>query len=190
LNLLEATTSNNLEAHLTKGALNMRNSLNHDQVAEFELIYTKYHKLVRRSLYKLCPYDNLDDLVQEVFLKIWKSLPKVREQSNVTAWINRIAYYTAIDHFRKHKRKFLDLDENRVADKSYEQTRTHRNLLQYGLKKLDHNHRTPLVMHSLEGFSLKEIAAALSLPEGTIKSRLHHARQKMFMHLRSEAVVA
>ena len=67
----------------------------------FRLIYRRYQQRVRSTLYQLCGSTMLDDLVQEVFFKAWKGLPKLKNTEYFATWLYRITWNVATDRRRK-----------------------------------------------------------------------------------------
>jgi RNA polymerase sigma-70 factor, ECF subfamily len=163
----------------------------------FRQIYQNYHLRVRATLYQLCGGEGLDDLMQEVFLKAWKGLPKLREVDYFATWLYRIAWNVAIDR-RKQLAKTKDnycQESNFLAD-SIDQVGGHsdlmaihyRDLVSQGLNSLSLEHRAVLVLHDLEDLPQKEIARILDIPTGTVKSRLHHARNYVKQFLQNQGI--
>lgn len=142
------------------------------------------------------------DVSQEVWLRIWRELPKFRGDAKFTTWIHPIAVRKSLDHLRKRRRWFdrflpfasaVDEDSTApaVAEPAVEATardelegaerraRVHR-----ALDALPPKHRAVLALRELEGQSYEEIAAATALPIGTVMSRLHHARRLLAQKLK------
>ena len=67
----------------------------------FRLLYQRYQQRVRSTLYQLCGQSSLDDLVQEVFLRAWKGLPKLKKTQYFSTWLYRISWNVATDRRRK-----------------------------------------------------------------------------------------
>ncbi|MFW6264062.1 MAG: sigma-70 family RNA polymerase sigma factor [Cyanobacteriota bacterium] len=167
-----------------------------DRIA-FRQLYQRYQQRVRSTLYQLCGEQLLDDLVQEVFLRTWKGLPKLRQPSTFSTWLYRICWNVANDQ----RRQFARLK----AEKSHHQqavnpTMTgqqnapnlmhlyYQDLVQQGLETLSFEHRAVLVLHDLEDLPQKEVAKILAIPVGTVKSRLFHARTAMRQFLEQQGV--
>lgn len=152
----------------------------------FRQLYQRYSPRVRSTLYPLCGAQNLDDLVQEVFLRAWKGLPQLREASQFSTWLYRICWNVASDQRRQfaQQRSFnsqliatantLTAPESSsvpdLMDLHYQ------DIIQRGLQQLSFDHRAVLVLHDLEDLPQKEVAQILGIAVGTVKSRLFHAR--------------
>ena len=131
------------------------------------------------------------DLTQEAFLNAWRSLGSFNGQSAFSTWIYRLTSNACIDFLRREKRRgSLSMtlededDEDRQADLPDERWSPERELerkeareaVRQGLAALSPEHREVLVLRELEGLSYAEIAHALGLEEGTVKSRIARAR--------------
>jgi RNA polymerase sigma factor (sigma-70 family) len=150
----------------------------------FRLLYCRHQSRVRQIIYQLGDPIALDDLVQEVFLRAWKGLPKFRQNSQFSTWLYRIAWNVASD-----RRQTLAQDRSRLQtiaqnistqydDPDLMQLH-YQDLVQTGLSLLSDEHRAVLVLHDLEELPQKEVAEILKIPVGTVKSRLFHARSGM-----------
>lgn len=159
----------------------------------FRWLYQRYHQRVRVLLYQLCDSATLDDLVQEVFLRAWKGLPKFRQSSQFSTWLYRIAWNVASDQrqlLAKGRSRFEALTHQTSAQQDAPDLMHlhYQDVVQRGLQHLSFEHRTILVMHDLEDIPQKEIAEILDIPLGTVKSRLFHARAALRQFLQREGV--
>jgi len=184
------------------------NCQNGDRLS-FRELYRRYQQRVRASLYQLCGNDGLDDLVQEVFLRVWKGLPKLKEVDYFATWLYRITWNVATDQRRQLARNRLERfsfnqrslekgEEEEVNSlhnlSRYEDTpdimRLHyQELIQKGLEILSLEHRVVLVWHDLEDIPQKDVAEILKLPIGTVKSRLFYARKQIRKFLEKEGAI-
>jgi RNA polymerase sigma-70 factor (ECF subfamily) len=170
----------------------------------FRQLYRRYQTKVRSTLYQLCGEPHLDDLVQEVFLRVWKGLPKLRNPNFFATWLYRITWNVAQDARKQLGRsreklyqpngglgtaeEEIPLQLSRPQD-SLDLLQLHyQDLVQRGLASLSFEHRTVLVLHDLEDLSQKMIAKVLDLPGGTVKSRLFYARRAMRDFLQKQGV--
>ena len=154
----------------------------------FRQLYRRHQQRVRSILYQLCTPDCLDDLVQEVFLRAWKGLPKFRQKAKFSTWLYRIATNVAYD--RRHaavqtKTKLQNLSQETPKHQQAPDLMElhYQDLVQRGLANLSFAYRTILVLHDLEQVPQKEVAQILDIPLGTVKSRLFHARAAMGKYL-------
>ena len=123
------------------------------------------------------------DAVQETLLKALNGAPFIRHEQYVKTWLTRILINTCKDMLRKNARtqtveltEFLPAPDNGEERELYE-----------ALRELDDALRLPLVLHYLEGFTVKDIARMLRVPEGTVKRRLWTARKALRTLLSEEA---
>jgi len=156
----------------------------------FSDLYKDYNGLVRSVLFKICGAHDLDDLVQDAFIRIWKGLSGFKDQSNIGTWIYRISVNVAHDYFRSRGKKVfeVELNEQISSNSNQDNTHTQRDLVHKALSKMNLKHRMVLVMFHMEELSISEVANVLNEPEGTIKSRLHFARSEMKMFLEKNGV--
>lgn len=160
-----------------------------DQSA-FEALLTRYEKQVyHQALRLLANPEDAADVTQEVFLKVWRSLPSFHGESSFSTWLYRLTDNAAIDLLRREKKRRGDasLDDEEyqwdstLADpdaspqRELERKELHRSV-QEGLNKLSEEHRRILVLREINGLSYEEIAEILALTAGTVKSRLARAR--------------
>ncbi|HHW14083.1 MAG TPA: sigma-70 family RNA polymerase sigma factor [Firmicutes bacterium] len=160
-----------------------------DRDARFEQIVRTYGGRVRALVHRMVGSD-ADDLVQDIFLQVYRALPEFRGDASVATWLYRIATNRCLDHLRRHRRtqaRVISLDERTqesapdlaAAAASPEATTEARDLsreVRRCLLALPVELRTVVVLRDLEGLEYREIAAVLGLPLGTVQSRLHRAR--------------
>lgn len=146
------------------------------------------------------PSDELEDVVQDVFIELHRSLHRFRGDARFTTWLHRVTVNVALQHLRRGKRKgwlrWLGLDQitqgqtARVpaGDRQVEARETVRAL--YGaLDQVSEKKRVVFTLYELEGMSLEDIAATVGTSINTVKSRLHHARREIFGELDSKGLL-
>jgi len=130
--------------------------------------------LYRVSYSQLSQKCDRDDAVQECLLKAWNKRDQLKDERFMQTWVIRILL-NECHNIRKKRNREPALGQvlNPVApaDSDYE--------LHDALLKLDDSLRLPILLHYIEGYSVKEIAQILRLPQGTVKSRMSRARQKL-----------
>ena len=152
----------------------------------FGELVEKYQERLYGSIVRLFGVRDAEDVVQETFLKAFKKLDKFRGTSEFYSWIYRIGYNTAVDHYKLRMRttSLDDFEENTGThipgnepgpDKELEKKDRGRQL-QIALAALSQEHRTVIILREIESLSYDAIADLLSIPEGTVRSRLHRAR--------------
>jgi RNA polymerase sigma-70 factor (ECF subfamily) len=155
----------------------------------FRGFYRSHVSRIRSTLLRLVGAENLDDLTQEVFLKIWKGMDKVQSDQSIASWIYRVTVNVAMDHLRTNKsqksRMTIDLD---AVGKCEMEAHENKQLVLTALNNLDFDRRSVLVLHDLEQLTETEIAEMLEIPRGTVKSRLFSARKKLRSFLKESGV--
>ena len=160
----------------------------------FEELVLKYEKTVYNlALRMVGDRDDASDMTQETFIKAYGSLSSFRGDSKFSVWIYRIATNVCLDFLRSKSRKqqvsltVSDDDEDAQLDIPDPSSAPEQQLMQKismqsveeGLKTLPDKQRQILVMRELGGMSYAEIGKALSLEEGTVKSRIFRARKRL-----------
>jgi RNA polymerase sigma-70 factor (ECF subfamily) len=161
--------------------------------ASFRLLYRRYQLRVRSTLYQLCGNLQLDDLVQEVFLRAWKGLPKLRQATYFSTWIYRITWNVASDRrrqFAQQKQETLNsLILEQHSQSSPDLMELHyQDLIWQSLQTLSFDQRAVVILHDLEDLPQKEIAKILDIPVGTVKSRLFNGRNGLKKFLQERGI--
>ena len=131
----------------------------------------------------------LDDLLQEIFVAIWRSAPSYRPQGSALAWIYAIARHHASHARRDSVRRAEHTHRAGLDGESFETGRDHgapfengvltRLALDDALARLSPQHREVLRLAFQHGFSASEVAQILDVPLGTVKSRISYARRAL-----------
>lgn len=138
--------------------------------------------------------EEAEDLTQEVFVKLWTSLPAFDFQKNFTPWFLTLAKNHFIDAYRKDKmRKSLreDFEEHRLSGSSQDNPETaflkeeNYQIIQKQLLKLSPEMRMVIILRDIQDKSYEEISEILSLPLGTVKSRVNRARLQLANNLQA-----
>lgn len=125
-----------------------------------------------------------EEVVQTAFLKAWQGLPNFRGEAAFSTWLYRLTANAAVDLLRRRREPALSLDDPDLppipdqapSPEELSMAAERRRLLWQAIDQLPESHRLPLVLRELEGLSYREIARALDLEEGTVKSRLARGR--------------
>jgi RNA polymerase sigma-70 factor (ECF subfamily) len=156
---------------------------------DFWEIYDSHYARVRHyATSMLHDPSTADDVVQETFLRVQKSLETVREPAKVSAWVLRIAHNLCIDHLRSRPPAAVAVDVE--PDKVWfddDALTTHDELergqmsgcVRAKIEQLPENHRSVLVLCDIMELSQQEVASILDLEVGAVKVRLHRARTKL-----------
>jgi RNA polymerase sigma-70 factor, ECF subfamily len=169
--------------------------LNGDQAA-WEIIVQHYWRKVFNVAYKFVgKHDQAEDLTQDIFLKIFKSLDTFDRRANFQTWLISISRNLCIDHYRsvRKERETIDreVDANELTPASHDpgpvarlEQRDRVTLLRQALSELPETLRTAVLMRDIQELSYQEIADRLRLPEGTVKSRINRGRTELARQIR------
>jgi len=140
-----------------------------------------------------------EDLLQEVFVQVFRKLDSFKGESAIGTWIHRLATNLCLDHVRSRDgraRQVTDQldDEGHVPSREPRPLRAERIDLERAIARLPLGYRAAFVLHDVEGFEHHEVAAMLGIAEGTSKSQVHKARMRIREYLtgagRREAAAA
>jgi RNA polymerase sigma factor (sigma-70 family) len=160
----------------------------------FRGLYRRHQQRVRALLHHLCDATTLDDLVQEVFLRAWKGLPKMRGSAQFSTWLYRIAWNVGADYRRQMAKNNHRTQQQGAWVESMEQTASPwqqihcQDLVRRGLAQLSEDRAVVMILHDLQDVPQSEIAEILRIPVGTVKSRLFHARAMLRQFFQQEGV--
>jgi RNA polymerase sigma-70 factor (ECF subfamily) len=170
-----------------------------DAVA-WEDIVQRYHRRIYNICYRFAgTSDDAQDLTQEVFIKMYRTLPSYDVSKGAfMTWVTTVTRNLLVDHFRKSKQDRLtdSLDappsehedaqplSTQIADPSRSaheqvQSRETRDAVHQALQKLSPELREAVILRDLQDMDYKEIAGALRVPEGTVKSRINRGRAEL-----------
>jgi RNA polymerase sigma-70 factor (ECF subfamily) len=164
--------------------------LNGDQDA-WETIVKLYWRKVFNVAYKFVGrHDLAEDLTQDVFLKLYKSLDTFDRRANFQTWLISVSRNLCIDHYRsvRKERELVnrDVDASDLSPVSHDtsaDTRLEQRdrvlLLRHALDRLAPTLRTAVMLRDIQELSYQEIADQLRLPEGTVKSRINRGRTEL-----------
>ncbi len=148
--------------------------------APAEVLWREFSHPLRRFLRTRTRTEaDADDLLQEVFVRIHKALPVLREPAKLQGWVYRIARNAVIDHYRARKEN-LPLDfELEAEDPEGRDAVDLTESLRRFIAALPPAYREPLVRHEFQGEALQDVATALGLSLTATKSRVRRARRML-----------
>lgn len=130
-------------------------------------------------------------ILQETWIKVLQSIGKLREPNKLPVWLYSITRKTVISHLRKKysEKVLFEGNDNLSKIENYDSDHTFENAEQvhYGLSKISLLHRDILTLFFLRDLSIEDIAQVLSIPIGTVKSRLYYAKLALKDVLEKEA---
>ena len=167
-----------------------------DQDAFAQLVVRYTGLVYSLALRRVGNHHDAEDLTQNVFWKAWKALPSFREEAAFSTWLYRMTANAATDFLRQKGRREapLSLDDPDLPQTAHPgpspgeqaQAEERREALYRAIETLPEQARSVLLLRELRGLSYEEIAAALDLPVGTVRSRLARARAALAKSLREQ----
>jgi RNA polymerase sigma-70 factor (ECF subfamily) len=161
----------------------------------FSMLVTRYQDRVVNLVYRrLNDREAALDVAQEVFIKAYRGLARFEGQSQFFTWLYRITFNETISARRKLQRRQAPLSLDRSGsdgerlpeppDTTYEPAAAVERqddvaMIQAAIYELDDDVGQPLILRDIEGLSYQEIAQVLQIPLGSVKSRIHRARQSL-----------
>jgi len=163
-------------------------------VAAFDQLILRYRERVHGLIYQMTSNrEDAADLAQDVFIKAFQSIHRFAGQATFFTWLYRIAVNTTLSHLRRNRqRTFFSLEqmqedgptteligrltETRGGDRDT-LAKELQEKLNEALQKLSINHRTVITLFEIDGLSHEEIAEIMHCSVGTVRSRLHYAKQ-------------
>lgn len=179
----------------------IRRVLDGDNTA-YEFLQKKYKNLIYSLVKKMIKNDSdVEDLVQETFIKAYKALDKFKFNYSFSAWIYRIASNNTIDFLRKRRFDTFSIDkpignsedENyfEIEDNSYSPdsdliSEQKADIIKAAIDTLPENYREIIILRHEEELDYKAIAEQLNLPLGTVKAHLFRARKLLYDELKDK----
>jgi RNA polymerase sigma-70 factor (ECF subfamily) len=154
-------------------------------------------KAYSRKIYNLCyrftgRVEEAEDVTQEVFIKVFQTLKSYHAaQGSFGTWLNRVARNHLVDHYRRaRKDRVTSSLEDELPEAEQQpsphmeptgpvESRERREVLQQGLDKLSPDLREAVILRDLHDLDYEEIAQVLSVPQGTVKSRINRGRLEL-----------
>ena len=169
----------------------------------FQAIVERYRSMVYRVAYQFAGnHHDAEDIAQDVFIKVYRSLDRFRQDSQLTSWLYRITMNACIDHRRRRssaasapfgeeaEQKLLNTPEETPNPEERAYAGELGDVLESEIARLPRGQRIVFVMRHHQGLKLCEIAEALGLAEGTVKRQLHAAVHRLRQALAAANVTA
>ena len=155
--------------------------------AAFEKLVVLLEPRVAASIFGIlgnCP--EVDDVGQQTFIKLYNSLSSFRGDSGIETYVTRIAINLSLNELKRRKRRSrLFISKNPIEFEnipniiSEAEERDLHDTIRWAIQQLESKFRTVVVLRLVNGYSVKETAGILKLPQGTILSRLSRAQKKL-----------
>ena len=153
----------------------------------FERLVRRYQGDVWRLSVHLVHDETLaDDVTQNAFVRAFRFLPRYRGESKFSTWLFTIARNCAVDELRRTSRQDRIVRRADAQPDRAPPDHTTRIEVREALGDLPPNLREPVVLIDMFGMSYQEVARVLGIPQGTVKSRVHRARELLAAALRPE----
>lgn len=148
----------------------------------FDELVRRHKEKVRNIIYlTLTDRDAVDDIAQDVFITVYRSLKNFRFESQFTTWLYRVTVNKCKDHLRRKSIRRIVLPfRDTLEDPGYEispESSDTKTIVRRAISQLPDKMRIPLVLKDIEGFSYQEIAETMQCEIGTVKSRIFRARE-------------
>ena len=164
--------------------------------AAFDVLVQRYMQRLHATVYHMTAnHEDANDLVQDAFIKAYKSIGSFKGQSSFYTWVYRIAVNRTINFLKRRKDRgnfsLNDMEASIETDPDYVELMSHvtphreaglnelQQKLNEVLQKLSEPHRAVVILHDVQGMTHADIAKVMHSTEGTVRSRLFYARQQL-----------
>ncbi len=160
----------------------------------YKKLYAEHVRRIGRIAKSYLGVDDVEDVIQEVFIKVYKNIKKFRGDSSLSTWIYRITVNVCKDMLaKKHRKKEiltsfgLEDDDEKTFSEPVEETKPSDEFLkevsaeeiQKAINSLSEEDRLLITLREIEEMSYSDIADVVGKPIGTVKSKLHYARERL-----------
>lgn len=148
----------------------------------YESLVAALYQDVFRYAFWICKSKPLaEDLVQETFLRAWRSLESLQNDKAAKAWLFTILRRENARLYERYRPELVDIENQSIAeaDGNEPDNKMDKELLHNAINRLESDYREPLLLQVIGGFSGKEIAEILGLNNNTVMTRLFRARSKL-----------
>lgn len=155
-----------------------------------DTIIKSYGQNIRNIITSIAGSRNFQDIQQEVYIKIWKNLPRYRNNGKLHGWVKKITVNTCKDHLKSkqfNQDKVTEYEEDNLISLKDKKT-TPDKLLLYNerqqkiikaIESLKPKLKEVIILYDIEEMTYEEISAKVKCPAGTVKSRLFNARKQL-----------
>ena len=160
--------------------------------AEKEELFISLVNPLKSKLYKtgmaiLKNDDDCADAIQETLISSYKSLEKLENREYFSTWMIRIMINKCYDIIKKNQKvSYINEQVKEYSQTSYYDRYCEESDVERALNTVSEDLRLVTVLYYYDGFSVKEIAEICNIPEGTVKSRISRAREKLYILLKEE----
>jgi RNA polymerase sigma-70 factor, ECF subfamily len=176
--------SKNSDEHLV-------DAVQHGDDSAFRDLFLAHRAEVHRVVYRLLgPSNDLEDIIQEVFIQVHRSIGNFRGQAKFSTWLHRVAVNVTLQHLRRKRATIVSHTDEHLEERPggqsertpQENAETQDRLLAVyrALDQLSPKKRAVLVMHDMQGMNAQEIAKVVGSPVFTVRTRLFYARREFY----------
>ncbi|HPE68175.1 MAG TPA: sigma-70 family RNA polymerase sigma factor [Thermotogota bacterium] len=170
---------------------NFIRALKKKDLRAYELLYTEYAGIVGSIAKSYLNIDDIDDVIQEVFLRVYKSVRKFKGDAAFSTWLYRIAVNVCKDFLKRYKKRSETVTDFDEEETSLEEPRAESDVegevsrelqvevLNRIMGHLSEDDRLFITLRDLDGLDYEEISRIVEKPLGTVKSRIHYARKRL-----------
>jgi RNA polymerase sigma-70 factor (ECF subfamily) len=163
--------------------------------AAFRSLYLAHRSEVHRIVYRLLgPNADVEDVLQEVFIQVHRSIGNFRGQSKFSTWLHRVAVNVALQHLRRKRSTVVSRCDDRVEERADEdgshtsptesmETQERLKAVYRALDQISPKKRAVLVMHDMQGMSAQKISEVVGSPVFTVRTRLFYARKEFYRRI-------
>ena len=159
----------------------------------FEELVRRYQRPISAYVYRMVgDYESALDLTQEIFIKVYNSLRRYRDEFKFSTWIYKIAHNSAVDHLRRTATREqslingseddqyeLPIESGRLSPEQESERKERRVEIESVIRALPANYRELIILRHSQDLTYEEIVEVTGLPLGTVKNRLFRAREMM-----------
>src|SRR5712692_3815949 len=159
----------------------------------FEELVRRYQRPISAYVYRMVgDYEAALDLTQEIFIKVYGSLARYRDEFKFSTWIYKIAHNSAVDHLRRTSTRErslmsgiegdqyeLPIESGRLSPEQESERKERRIEIESVIRALPSNYRELIILRHSQDLTYEEIVEVTGLPLGTVKNRLFRAREMM-----------
>jgi RNA polymerase sigma-70 factor (ECF subfamily) len=166
-----------------------------DQLAWEQIVRQHWRKVFNVAYKFVGTHEQAEDLTQDIFLKVFRSLETFDRRANFQTWLISVSRNLCIDHYRSVRKERQTIDRDITSDDLAPASPTRSPLaaleqrdiaaqLRVALQELPASLRMAVLLRDIQELSYQEIADRLRLPEGTVKSRINRGRKELARQIR------
>jgi RNA polymerase sigma factor (sigma-70 family) len=155
-------------------------------IKSYELLYNRYSLAMYHTCLRVVNIGaDAEDILQDAFMDAFTNLHKIRQAEAFSGWLKRIVIHKAINHVKRHRQTWVELEESHADDMTTEEMidenefESQLTAINEALNQLPDKYRMVINLHVFEQMSFEEIAVLVEMPSGTIRSQYMRGRQKI-----------